>query len=258
MPEVSLIKVELETEKVEMALSSAELETERAKIDLLRAMGVNDASPQFAIQETRATMQVAPWENPSFTSELLEAAAANRPDVLLADALVERARAGIGVQRAAVRPDVTPYFGYKRSGPYNTLVGGVSLPLPLRNRNTGAIEQAVAEVHQHEASLRATRARVQAEVTAALAGVRRRARMLTAVETRLMQHAQTTSQITLAAYQEGGIELLDVLDAQRSQIETGLLQSQILYDYQLSRIELEAAVGRDTALFSGAGERAAN
>jgi cobalt-zinc-cadmium efflux system outer membrane protein len=258
MPEVSLIKVELETEKVEMALSSAQLETERAKIDLLRAMGASDASPQFAIQETRATMPAAPWENPSFTGNLLEAAAASRPDVLLAEALVERARAAIGVQRAATRPDLTPYVGYKRTASYNTLIGGVSIPLPIRNRNTGAIEQAVAEVHQQEASLRATRARVQAEVAAALAGVRRRARMLTAVETRLMQRAQTTSQITLAAYQEGGIELLDVLDAQRSQIETGLLQSQILYDYQLSRIELEAAVGTDSVLFSGAGERAAN
>jgi outer membrane protein TolC len=99
---------------------------------------------------------------------------------------------------------------------------------------------------------------VDAEVMAALAGVRRRAQMLIAVETRMMQRAQTTSQITLAAYQEGGIELLDVLDAQRSQIETGLLHSQILYDYQLSQIELEAAVGTDTALFPGAGERAAN
>ncbi len=258
MPEVNLIKVELEAEKVEMALAAAQMETERAKIDLLRAMGVSDPSQQFTIEDTRAAEPTASWDNPSFAASLLDAATANRPDMLLAEALVERARAATGVQRAAARPDVTPYFGYKRSGPYNTLVGGITLPLPLRNRNTGAIEQTIAEVHQQEASLRATRARVQAEVTAALAGVRRRARMLNAVETRLMQRAQTTSQITLAAYQEGGIELLEVLDAQRSQIETGLLRSQILYDYQLSRIELESAIGTDAVSLSGGVERAAN
>ncbi len=258
MPEVDLIKVQLEEQKVEMTLASAEMETERAKIDLLRAMGVSGTSPGFTVRDTLTAPAAAGLANESLTDELLTAAVAHRPELLLAEALVNRARAAVSVKQAAARPDLTPYVGYKRTASYNTLIGGISIPLPIRDRNAGAIEQAVAEVHQREASLRAARAQVQAEVAAALAGVRRRARMLDAMENRMLPRAQTTSQITLAAYQEGGMQLLEVLDAQRSQNEVGLLHSQLLYDYQLSQIDLETAVGAEPVPVSRARERAAN
>jgi outer membrane protein TolC len=122
-------------------------------------------------------------------------------------------------------------------------VGGFSIPLPVRDKNTGAIEEALAEVRRQEALLRATEARVRAEVAAAVEGVRRRSEMLRSMETGVLERARETSQIALAAYQEGGVELLDVLDAQRAQNEIGLFYAQLLFDYQLGWVELETAAG---------------
>jgi len=257
MPEVDLIKVQLETEKAEMALAAADMEIERAKMDLLGAMGVSDPSPEFTVRDAAAPAPVTQWQRESLLAELTTMALSRRPEARLGEALLDRARAAVNVQRAAARPDVTPYFGYKRSGPFNTLVGGVTIPLPVRHRNTGAIEQSLAEVHQQEAALRATRARIQAEVAASLGAVRRRARMLESMESRMLERARTTSRITLAAYQEGGMELLEVLDAQRSENDVNLLQSQVFHDYRLSQIDLETAVGAESLPVLGAWNRAA-
>jgi outer membrane protein TolC len=59
----------------------------------------------------------------------------------------------------------------------------------------------------------------------------------------MLERAGETAQIATAAYQEGGAELLDVLDAQRAQNDIRLLYSQMFFDYQLSWVELETTAG---------------
>jgi outer membrane protein TolC len=61
----------------------------------------------------------------------------------------------------------------------------------------------------------------------------------------------------LAAYQEGGAELLDVLDAQRAQNEIGLIYSRTLFDYQLSWVELETAAGTQSLSLPSEGTQTA-
>ena len=142
-------------------------------------------------------------------------------------------------------PNVTPYFVYKRTEGFNTLIGGVSLPLPTFSRNQGSIEEASAEVPQAEAALRATKARVRAEVVSAAKVAQRRVRMLSRIEKGMIDRAQETSRIVLAAYQEGATDLLNVTDAQRTENQFGLLYSQALADSTLSWVDLETAVGTE-------------
>jgi cobalt-zinc-cadmium efflux system outer membrane protein len=182
---------------------------------------------------------------------------AHRAEILLGRAHLERARAAVDLQRSLARPDVTPYLGYKRTNLFHTLVGGFSIPLPVRNKNTGAIEEALAEVRRQEAVARAAEARVRAEVAAAVEAVRRRSEMLRSMETGMLERASETSQIALAAYQEGGAELLDVLDAQRAQNEIGLIYSRTLFDYQLSWVELETAAGTQSLSLPSEGTQTA-
>lgn len=77
------------------------------------------------------------------------------------------------------------------------------------------------------------------------------------METGVMERARETSQIALAAYQEGGVELLDVLDAQRGQNEIALFYSQLLFDYQLSWVELETVAGTQSLPFLSKGTQTA-
>jgi len=61
----------------------------------------------------------------------------------------------------------------------------------------------------------------------------------------LLEQADESRSITLAAYEEGGTELLPVLDAQRTRSEVRQQYFKTLFDYQASVVGLELAVGRE-------------
>lgn len=92
---------------------------------------------------------------------------------------------------------------------------GVAFPLPLFNRNRGAIMQARAEQERAEAELtlaqvqsRTEIARARRELATALATVERDSLLVTA--------AARVASMSLRAYQEGAASLPNVLEAQRT------------------------------------------
>ena len=255
--EVDLIKVRVEVGRAALAVSGAEMEVSRAKIALLKAMGIPELSTGFGLRQPDAWPVDVSWDPAEATRQTAEKALAHRVEILLGQAQVERARAAVGLQRSLARPDVRPYFGYKRSEAFHTLVGGISIPLPVRDDNAGRIGEALADVRRREAALRATAARISAEVAVAVETVRRRSEMLRSMETGVLDRARETSRIALAAYQEGGVELLDVLDAQRAQNELDLFHSRLVFDYQLSWVDLETASGTPTLSLSSDGAQSA-
>ena len=239
--ELDLIKVRLESEKVEMQYITAQTQIERARLELAGAMGLPPPASNIALRDPDLP---DPRSSPRLAN-LVETALSSRTETRLGRAMIERARARFKLQQAYAKPNVTPYFGYKRNAGFNTLIGGVSVPLPVFDKKSGAIEEAASEVRRFEATLRSIQARVRAEVTTAAALVRRRADMLNRINDRMLGSADETARIALAAYQEGGTGLLNLIDAQRTQNEVALLFAQASRDYALGWLDLERAVGSD-------------
>jgi cobalt-zinc-cadmium efflux system outer membrane protein len=242
MAEADLIRVRLEGERLELAERAAEAEVERARLELLRALGERDTPPRFRVSANNIGR---PAEKPVELAALLRRARTRRVEILHSQALVERARAQVGVQQAVARPDWTVAFGYKRTAGYNTVLAGVSVPLPALHRNQGNIAHAMAEVDRSEALLRAALAQVDAEVATALGALTRRQAMLNQLETGVLDRADQSWRIALAAYRESGIDLLRLLDAQRARHEVQLLQARTQTEYQLDRTDLESAMGEE-------------
>ncbi len=257
MAEVDLIKVQVEAGRAALAVSGAEMEVGRGKIALLEAMGIPELNTDFEVRQPEARPVNLSWDAARATRQTVETALVHRTEILIGRAHVERARANVALQRSLARPDVTPYLGYKRNNAFHTLIGGFSISLPVRDKNTGRIEEALAEVRRREADLRAVEARIGAEVAAALETVRRRQEILRLMETGMLDRARETSRIAQAAYQEGGVELLEVLDAQRAQNEIALFYSRSALDYQLSWVDLETASGTSNLPLSSVGTQTA-
>ena len=257
MAEVDLIKVQVEAGRAALAVSGAEMEVGRGKIALLEAMGIPELNTDFEVRQPEARPVNLSWDAARATRQTVETALVHRTEILIGRAHVERARANVALQRSLARPDVTPYLGYKRNNAFHTLIGGFSISLPVRDKNTGRIEEALAQVRRREADLRAVEARIGAEVAAALETVRRRQEVLRLMETGMLDRARETSRIAQAAYQEGGVELLEVLDAQRAQNEIALFYSRSALDYQLSWVDLETASGTSNLPLSSVGTQTA-
>ncbi len=241
--EVNLIRVRVDVGTAALALSSAQMDVSRARIDLLEAMGLPVPNTGFALTRPKARPVRGDSEDGRAVRQVVEDALVHRLEIRLGQSLLGKARAAVALQQSLARPDVTPFLGYKRTGAFDTVIGGLSIALPVRDRNAGGIQEALVEVRRQEAVVRATEARVRAEVVRAVEAVRWRADMLLAMEFGILDDARESARIARAAYEEGGSELLDVLDAQRSQDEIALAHSRLAFDYQLSWVDLETAAG---------------
>lgn len=237
--EVELVRVRVERERAAAELVMAELAAERARIELLGAMGVEPAGADFALREPDSPPGPPAGDIDAWTALAFQ----QRPEVKVQRAVVAGAESDIVVEQAAARPDVTPYVGYKRANGFNTLVGGLSVPLTIFDRNQGATAASTARHEAERERLRAVQAQVRAEVAAAAETVERRAELLGSLEQRVVAGAEEAYQISLAAYREQAMELVSLLDTQRSLQQARLLYTDAAGAYQLAVVDLETALG---------------
>lgn len=239
IPELELIKVRLERVRFDSTVKQAELVLRESVIRLLERMGQTDM-PALAIGGELA-LSSANFDLASFR----QFASSERTDVRAAAAAVSAANERLALEKARAKPDISPFAGYKRVGSDNTLLAGVTIPLKVRDRNEAEIARAEADLRSAEVRLRLTRTQALAEVEAGYAAVQSARELADSIRNDLLRQADEAQSITIAAYEEGGTELLPVLDAQRTRAEIRQQYFKTLFDYQAGVVALELAVGRE-------------
>lgn len=229
-PEIDLIKVRVELEKERRRLAEFQITEVTAKHQLLAEMGAQ-RSTDFRLLNISEALEPP-------LDAAVAAALDRRPDLKLLRSFTEREEARASLQRAQTTPDITPYIGYKHTGGLSTLIGGISIPLKLRDRNGGAIAQAVALANRQRQLVRALEMRVRSEVESAITARESRLEILSSLQEGLLADATQSYEIALAAYRESGVDLLYVIDAQRTLNEAKLLRLQAEIDYQQSRADV--------------------
>jgi outer membrane protein, heavy metal efflux system len=172
-------------------------------------------------------------------------AAAGRADVRAAEAEVEAAEAVLTLQRRLRVPDLTLSGGFKHQADgYQGAVVGVSVPLPLWDRNRGGIAEA-------EANLAAARTRRELALRSAESEIRRawearrslEERMRVIGETLLPESAGLLETARLA-YAEGEMSLVELLDAADAYRGAREAVTALVAEYLSAAYELEHATGR--------------
>ena len=170
--------------------------------------------------------------------------ASRRQEIASAEAEVEAATAAVRFRRAQRLPDVTASGGYKRQS--DGLSGaflGLSIPLPLFDRNTGAVESAEARVGTFEARLGLTRRQVDNDLRGAIEfyeNVRRRADLR---GDDVLEASSDLLQIAQVAYDLGEMGLLEILDAAEALRGARNASSQLKADLWTAYYNLERAMG---------------
>jgi len=130
----------------------------------------------------------------------------------------------------------------------NTVLAGVTVPLPFGNRNQSGIARAEAEHKVAETSLRLARSRSLAEAEAAFRAYETAREQVRAYEAGLLKQADESRDIQFAAYQEGATELITLIEAQRTRTEVRANYYRVIFDYYTSIFQLELATGTDIKL----------
>ncbi|MBP6771131.1 MAG: TolC family protein [Reyranella sp.] len=182
-----------------------------------------------------------------YTLEQLLAAAASRAQLRALDYREQAARNRLGLERAAVYPDVTVGLSSAREGPGDArekLVGlSVSIPLPFFRRNAAGIGKASAELTQAEIEKQTAGRDVRARVLALwqkLDSLRQRTQRL---EQSVLQRLEENQRLSTAAYRAGEISLVQMLLATRQVFDTRREVLEAMTDFALTRSELEQSAG---------------
>ena len=246
MPEVELLRVQVEFDRAGAEVGLAEADLARASAELRSMLGNAGGvtSPLDALRVavppgSVAGAALAPIE------EFLTRATASRPELLSARARLAGSEAAIAYQRTLNVRQLGASFGLKRSAGQSSMIAGVSMAIPIFNRNHAGIARASGEsraVQQEVASWERT---VAGEVRGAYAAAERLSLQVAALRPMFLRRAEEVHRITLGAYQEGGASLLQVLDASRSLADARLMYARTLFAARESILELTLASGTD-------------
>jgi outer membrane protein, heavy metal efflux system len=234
-PEVDLLRIEVERDRLANLARTAAQEAERTRIVLFREMGKLEFPPVVLAD---ALEQVRPVD-PLPLEEVLK----RRVEMTLARETVEQAHANLRLQRANTKPDPDIHFGYERIAGFDTLYAAAQIPLPIRNRNQGQIEAAVAEIRAAESSVTATEAAIRSELESATREYESRQKLLNETLLPMRDRADEVYQIVDAAYRETGSDMLRLLDAERTKIEAEVMYARALLEFQQAAVALQTAQG---------------
>ena len=199
-------------------------------------------------------------DQPDSLAEATARALADRPDIRAARAMERLAEAQIEQARAEGRYDAALVAGYQRMKQGFMLSGidemgqlqpidmtshsvtfGVSVTLPVRNKNQGAIEAAVAGSEAARRRREAAELTVRREVATAFARFERAARAMEIFRVGVRGQAGANLSVIRQTYELGAKSLLDYISEQRRfiEVENEYIDA-VLGTYQ-ARVEIERA-----------------
>jgi outer membrane protein TolC len=236
--EVDLLRVRLQGQQIRAAAASARLDSEKALLELAKEMNAPGTEGWQLTDDLEMLEEPLPLPNGADPAAL-------RLEGQLAKQSIAQAQAQTKLELANGRPDLIFTGGYKRDVQIDTPIAGVQFDIPLFNRNQGAVGVAKAQVDASEADYQATRNRLLAELALARKEYELRRDQYQNVFRPLRQEAIEISDISRAAYQAGGLDLVRLLDAERARVDAQLSYVRALESYHLSVTELNYAEGMD-------------
>lgn len=217
---------------------AAERRYRLARADLAAAIG---APPGADLEPDAET--TPPILAPPPADALVQTAMARRGDLAVARAESRAARADVALARALGRPDPTLGASYQREPADNTLLVGVSIPLPFFNRNQGG--RAVAEALQNRAGVveEAAAREVERQARTAHSAYLSASEAAVAFDRDVVDKLAENLDLARESFRAGKISLLDFNLIRRDLVETRLAYLDALAELAEARQALELAAG---------------
>jgi len=247
--ELSLLRAEVERLRSRRQLSEGRLESSITQLKLLSGIPFEN-SLKLREQLTSAVMPSLPQTRDS----AVEIALRTRPDVRLAQIEEQVATAGLRLVRAQSKPEVTLYtkytFGrsnYDAPVPFSQrdrdLAFGVSVGLPIFNKNQGA--KAEAEIAIKQAGQRREFAErvVRGEVIAAYQRYEAASRAVSTLENAAIPTSTQNVETFRRVYELGEIKITELIAEQRRLLDAIRDLTEALTQRYKAQVDLNIALG---------------
>ena len=233
-------QIENNADTFELQAKSAEAAAIQARTSVEILLGVEKPIGNWTPADTLEHMAVAA---PQFDESKTNGA---RPDVLAAEADLNQSKSDLKLQKAMRIPDPTFTIGAEHNPPgggppVDTLLVGVSFPLPLWNFNRGEIKAAQATVNQNAYALEKAKAQAASDIANAENAYREASERLQRYQNQILPKSQKVRESVAFAYEKGGATLVDLLEAERADNDARLAAAQAMSDTASAVADLKAA-----------------
>jgi cobalt-zinc-cadmium efflux system outer membrane protein len=218
----------------------ADGDIEIAQVRLRILMGLRNSSQALSAAGLEG------WPSFPANGELVQTAFASRPDLRAAELAIEASTYRAKWQRRRVFNMVMPMLSVKESGSPQALRAGpgLTLEIPLFNRNQGQIARADAEVIQSAWRYVALRDQVEGEVRDAMARLEQARKSLDMLRTGLKPVVEQAILQTETAYRNGDASYLNVLETTRQKFDAILRERDAEAALARAHAELERSIGK--------------
>jgi outer membrane protein, heavy metal efflux system len=209
-------------------LVQAEARLRSAEFRLATTLGLSSAETVHAQGELPESASLPPL------GELLAAASENHPRLLAARSTVDASQSDSALADAEAWPDLTLGASYSREERDDVVMGGVTIPIPVFNRNQGERVRAKAAARRTAALARSLQLEIESEIRRSYANYEAATRSLAAFDADVLRSQDENLDLIEAMFQAGKIRYVDVILLQREVIEGRL-------GYLNARLELARA-----------------
>jgi len=246
---VERVRAELEVSTLEVDLATTRRALDAARADLAATWGGTSTSFGRVVGSLEDT-SVPP------SLETTRSWLARNPELLLWDREIERREAVVDLESARRIPDVTFGAGLRYLAEVRDagLVAGVSLPLPVFDRNQGNLAAARSDLRKAHHERRATEARLAAELERAHLELAARHEETRELRASILPRAQEAFDGVRRGHAQGRFRSVDVLDAQRRLFELRLREVDALRAYHAAEAELHGLTGTSWGAQGAPGE----
>lgn len=235
--ESDLSQIEIAAQQFKLQAGTARANALASKLQLSFLLGREKPEQDFILADELDRLAERPAPE-------IPVAEVSRPDLVAALQNERKAEQDLRLQKAQRMPDPTVLIQYEHQPPdlSNTVGIGVSLPLPLWNRNKGAIRAAALARDQADLGVAKRRAQIASEIAAARKSYEEASSRWTEYKNVIRPRADRVRESVSLSYEKGSASLLDLLQAQRSDNDVRLAAAQAAADTIIARAALQAAV----------------
>jgi outer membrane protein, heavy metal efflux system len=177
---------------------------------------------------------------------LIDSAIVNRPDLKALNANIVFSNYNLRLQKANAKPDITIGANYDRLGSYVQDYNGIgiSLPLPLFNRNQGNIRNAKIQTEVNKTLYQSGLEKVRSEVTTSYITAFRAEKLLLGFDPKFEENMKDLiTQVTIN-FQKKNISMLEFLDYYNSYKQNVLQINQLRFNKMSALEQLNFSVGK--------------
>jgi cobalt-zinc-cadmium efflux system outer membrane protein len=222
--------------RVDLAQAASDLANARRRL----AATWGGVSPRF--ERAHGDIATMPAVPPLAT---LTARLEQSPNLMLARAEVARRQALTQIERARQTPDVTVSIGAKRDEQLgrNQAIVGVSIPLPLFDRNQGNLQEALSRTDKARDELAATEIRLTNDLGQAYERFHAARQEAELLQRDVLPGAQGAYDAATKGFEFGKFSFLDVLDAQRTLFQAKSQYVRVLSEAHRTAAEIDRILG---------------